>query len=612
MWGLSAGMPAQRILAAYESHLSCCSLGDLHDKAQSLRFRARCGEPLRQLAVDCFVLVRQAALRELGLSHRPAQLMAGALMLDRTVVELATGDGKTLAATLVLASRALCGRGSWLATANDYLARRDAEWMGPVYRALGLSVGCIQAGMDTAERRSNYRCDITYGTLREFGFDFLRDRRALRDSGGSAAPAQGQLNSLILDEADSLLLDEARTPLIISETDSCETARVSASFPWAMRIAGELSSGADWVADPETAAVYLTKAGRSRVRRGATATALADMGLRELYDAVTLSVRVRRDFHRDRDYVVQDGKLLIVDPFTGRLADGRRWRAGIHEMLEAAEGLEVQPQSRTAARITIQALLNEFEHLAGMTGTCWEARRELRRVYRLGARVVPPSFRSRRQMGHPQVWATQEEKWQAVLDAVVQSHAAGRPVLVGTRDIAASDALSVRLAAAGLPHAVLNAREESHEAELVARAGERSAITVATNMAGRGTDIRLGPGVAELGGLHVIATELYDSVRVDRQLAGRCARQGDPGSVQQILSLDDAVLNLAYGIDAERVRQRARRQGVNGRLRILRSAQARVEARHRNERARLRKSEGVLRERYDSLGYDPFLDDLVD
>jgi preprotein translocase subunit SecA len=605
------------------------ALNDLALKrlGQSLSYRARSGEDADSLIIDSFAATREAGRRRLGMRHYDVQLLAGVALVHGAIVEMQTGEGKTLVATLPLVLYALAGKGAHLATVNDYLARRDAEWMTPIYEALGLSVGIVESQMDFDARRQAYACDVTYGTAKEFGFDFLKDRligRELAEGRGDLGAAltgatRGGASKLLqrpywfalVDEADNVLIDEARTPLIIASPPGEAQAVQQALFRFAARAAGGLEVREDFEKDVQKQTCELLGRGRSRVRALDRPPELDSTSLLEIYDAVERALRARDFFNRDRQYVVRDGKIVIIDEFTGRAAEGRTWRDGLHQAVEAKEDIEITVPSGHAARITIQDLFARWPHLAGMTGTIATSARELARTYDVDVAVVPTNKPAIRQRLAPVVCGDYREKLQRIVADVAEKHALGRPVLIGTRSIDKSEDLSQLLEQAGLPHVVLNARHIEKEAEIVAEAGQRGRITVSTNMAGRGTDIKLGEGVKDLGGLHVVCTELHDSARIDRQLIGRCGRQGDPGTWRQFLALDDDILVMGYGP------KRAARiaASLKGRLgnpaaleRTFRNAQRRVEARHVRQRRLLEYVERQRAEAHIQMSQDPYLD----
>jgi preprotein translocase subunit SecA len=602
---------------------------------RSLSYRAKAGEPVDTLIVDAFAATREAGRRRLGMRHYDVQLLAGVALVHGAIVEMQTGEGKTLVATLPLVLYALAGKGAHLATVNDYLARRDAEWMEPIYEALGMKVGIVEAQMDFDTRRAAYARDVTYGTAKEFGFDFLKDRLMNRE----IAEGRGDLGAMLtgregaggpklmqrpywfalVDEADNVLIDEARTPLIISSPEGEPEARKQALFLFARDIADGLRQDVHFEYDTQKKTTELLGAGRSIVRAAPRPRLVEQVSLLELYDAVELALRAKIAFIRDRHYVVrdkEDGKgqeIVIIDEFTGRIAEGRSWRDGLHQAVEAKESVDVRAgRGGHAARITIQDLFARWPHLAGMTGTIATSAGEIARTYDVAIAVVPTNKPAIRKQLPPIICDTYSEKLRRIVDDIREVHATGRPVLIGTRSIDKSDDISRLLAEAGLPHIVLNAREVAREAEIVALAGQRGQITVSTNMAGRGTDIKLGEGVHDLGGLHVICTELHDSARIDRQLVGRCGRQGDPGTWRQYVALDDEILIAGYGPkQAARIAARLRgRLGGDAErlLAVFKRAQQRVEARHRRQRRVLEYVERQRAEAHIQMSQDPYLD----
>jgi len=595
---------------------------------RSLAYRAKSGEPVDSLLIDSFAATREAGRRRLGMRHYDVQILAGAALVHGAILEMQTGEGKTLVATLPLVLYALAGRGAHLATVNDYLARRDAEWMQPIYEALGLKVGIVESQMDFDQRRKAYGCDVTYGTAKEFGFDFLKDRlmnREMTDGRGDLAAALtgkavgGQARLLqrpywfaLVDEADNVLIDEARTPLIIASPPGEAQAMEQALFRFAAEAALVLERDRDFEQDVQKQTCELLGRGRGRVRALDRPPELEPTSLLAIYDAVERALRARQFFNRDRQYVVREGKIVIIDEFTGRAAEGRTWRDGLHQAVEAKEKVEISVPSGHAARITIQDLFARWPHLAGMTGTIATSAREISRTYDVAVGVVPTHRPAIRRRLPPVVCANYQEKLERIVAEIVEMHAINRPVLIGTRSIDKSEDLSRLLTAAGLQHTVLNARHIAREAEIVSEAGQPGQITVSTNMAGRGTDIKLGEGVAELGGLHVICTELHDSARIDRQLVGRCGRQGDPGTWRQFVALDDEILLAGFGPKRVKwvVAGLRSRLGGSGEslLRMFRRAQKRVEARHVRQRRVLEYVERQRAEAHIQMSQDPYLD----
>jgi len=599
----------------------------LRKASLSLRYRAKSGEPLARLLPEAYALVREAARRTIQMRHFDVQVLGGIAMFHRSIVEMRTGEGKTLTATLPMYLNALAGRGCHLATVNDYLAKRDAEWMGPVYKALGLTVGVIQTQMPQPERRKAYACDVTYGTAKEFGFDFLRDRLLLRriregqtdllggmlgeHVGGGDKPVQGEPYFALVDEADNILIDDARTPLIISALET-EAERLAVEcYKWSAKVAQEFVEDEDYEYDHDKKSVELTRAGRQKVRHLPKPEAMDTVGMVLIYQYVERAIKVAREFILDRQYVVVDGEVVIVDEFTGRMAEGRKWRDGIHQAVEAKEGVEVTVATGQAARVTVQDFFLRYEKLAGMTGTAIASARELRKIYKCHVVEIPTNRPVIRERLPDLIFGSADQKWAAVVDEICRLHDEGRPVLVGTRSIDKSEHLSRLLQERGIEHQVLNAHHIEAEAEIVAQAGVRGKVTVSTNMAGRGTDIKLGDGVVELGGLHVICTEMHDAARIDRQLMGRCGRQGDPGSCRQYIALDDELLFTGLGPKKSR-KYEALGSESNGSFdnlrRVFRKAQKKVERRHFRDRRALMYFEKQRKKMQRQMGQDPYLD----
>jgi preprotein translocase subunit SecA len=615
-------------IAGYESELQQLDDRALKKQSLSLRFRAKSGEPLARLLPEGFALVREASCRVIQLRHFDVQILGGIALFQGRIAEMDTGEGKTLTATLPMYLHALVGKGTHLATVNDYLAARDAQEMGPIYEILGLTVGVIQTPDRQDQRRRAYACDITYGTAKEFGFDFLRDRLLLRRMGrtnddflgdGSSQrwddsgeqPVQRGAHFALVDEADSILIDEARTPLIIGSLGDKAREQVVATYNWAAEHAPTFVEEEDYEYDHDTRKVELTGQGRQMMRSLPTPDILRSVGLIDLYEYTERAIKVYRDFHLDRQYVVRDGEIVIVDEFTGRLAEGRKWRDGIHQAIEAKQRVEVTVPTGQAARITIQDLFLRYRFLAGMTGTALTSAREFRKIYRTRVVRVPTNRPVKRERLTTRVFGTSDLKWAAVVEEVKQLHATGRPVLIGTRSIDKSETLSGLLSTAGIEHCVLNANEIAKEADIVALAGQQAKVTVATNMAGRGTDIKLGPDVARLGGLQVIGTEMHDAARIDRQLFGRCGRQGDPGSYRQYLALDDEIIRNGLGPDyADKVENIGLRGSgqVDHYVKIFRRSQRKVERKHLRDRKMLLHHEKERKKMQREMGQDPFLD----
>lgn len=587
---------------------------DLRRRSAAVRHRARTGANPGELIVPGFALMREACRRTLGMQHYDVQLQAGAALCERRIIEMQTGEGKTLTAALPLYIYSLYGRGAYLATSNDYLARRDAEWLTPALALLGTTVGFVTAESEPADRRQAYRCDVTYGTGKEFGFDFLRDRLQAAARGDSAKldenhSLQRKPFFVLVDEADNVLIDDAGTPLIIAAAPRPVSATTAARFSAAARHASQFEEQVHFAFDQHRKRVELTSVGRALVRNLPLPAETRCVGWPTLYEDFERAVLARRNYLPERQYLVRDGEIVIVDEFTGRIAEGRKWRDGLHQAIEAQEGLPITDDGGQAARITVQEFFRRFPNLAGMTGTAANSAREFRAVYGLPTFIVPTHRPSRRTKLPPQIFSTAEAKWNAIVAEVVAMHRAGRPVLIGTRSIDKSRGLSQQLALAGLQHSVLNALEIAREAEIVAKAGTAGAVTVATNMAGRGTDISLGPGVGDLGGLHVILTEMHEASRIDRQFIGRGARQGDAGSYRIYLSLEDDLPVEIYGLPSAPVPQDSAANEIPiRRLPQFIKAQRRVERQSYLRRRLLILAERNRNQIAESLGIDPYLD----
>lgn len=615
---------------AFEPELQRLTDAELRKRSLGLRYRAKSNEPLIRILPEAFALVREAGRRTLNMRHYDVQMLGGIAMHHRCIVEMQTGEGKTLTATLPLYLHGLAGRGAHLATANDYLATRDAKWMEPIYRALGMTVGSVEAGTQQAQRRKAYACDVTYSTAKEIGFDFLRDRLLLRriregqqdflgimlgKEGGASheEPVQRDFHFALVDEADSLMIDEARTPLIISAIPGDEVKIAVACYRWAAEHAAQFEEDEHYEYDEQRRAAELNQKGRHLVRTLPKPELMNTVGMVSIYEYVERGIKVLRDFKLDREYVVHDEEIAIVDEFTGRIAEGRKWRDGIHQALEAKEGLEVSVNTGQAAQITVQTMFDRYEHLAGMTGTAASSAKEFRKMYRLRVIPVPTNRPPQRKRLKDAVFRTADEKWKAIVEEVVEVHATGRPILIGTRSIDKSEHLSKLLREAGIEHEVLNARHIAKEAGIVSAAGNLGKVTVSTNMAGRGTDIKLGDGVRDLGGMHVICTELHESARIDRQLIGRCGRQGDPGTYRQYSAMDDDILLAAYGPGKANKykgigRKASSRKQVEAYRGLFRKAQKTIERKHFRDRKILMYHAKERRKMQEQMGQDPFLD----
>ncbi|HET6324051.1 MAG TPA: translocase [Planctomycetaceae bacterium] len=625
-WGVQAAAVISRSEA-----LRGDSDTELLRRGRELRWQAKTQPRLADLLIEAFALVREAARRQLGFQHFHVQIQGGIALFEGHVAEMQTGEGKTLTATLPAFLRGLTGRGCHIVTVNDYLAGRDAETMGPIFERLGLSVGCIQTPMQTEERRAAYAKDITYGTAKEIGFDFLRDRlRTGADASGgyrrrdglgaegrgggpaSEAPVQRAHYFALIDEADSILIDEGRTPLIIGLTQPNTAATVNL-LRWSQRASLRLERDIEFIFEPDRRTAYLTDRGCRKVLLMAKPSLLDCVDAERMYKHVEQALSSRYGFQRDRDYVVVEDKIVIVDESTGRQMDGRKWQDGLHQAIEAKELVPITAATGQAARVTVQTYFRQYEHVCGMTGTAVQARRELHTTYAISVCPIPTNRPCIRTGAAPRIFATLKQKRHAVVQEIIRMHAAGRAVLVGTPSVEASEALGRELAECAIEHQILNARFDEREAEIVAQAGQAQAVTIATNMAGRGTDIQLDETVRTSGGLHVIATEMHSSARIDRQLVGRAARQGDPGSYQFFLSLEDELLRCLKPEKLLRLRNSAR-PNADGELsnlqwlRLFRRTQRFLERMHRKERKNLLRHERQRSEAHNHMGLDPYLE----
>ncbi|MBQ2009441.1 preprotein translocase subunit SecA [Anaerovibrio slackiae] len=525
---------------SYEDSLTNLSDSSLTRYTEKFKDRLAAGETLDDILPEAFAVVREASKRVLGMRHFDVQMMGGICLHEGKIAEMRTGEGKTLVATLPTYLNALTGKGVHMVTVNDYLAKRDSIEMGRLYNFLGLTVGLIRHDMDFPERKFAYNCDITFGTNNEYGFDYLRDNMVVDLN----QMVQRELNFAIVDEVDSILIDEARTPLIISGPGSKSTD----SYVRMAKAVEHLKEGTDYTVDEKAKTVAPADSAVPKIEKLVGVKNLYDPENIEMSHCFTAALRAKALMKRDRDYVVKDGEIVIVDEFTGRLMEGRRYSDGLHQAIEAKEGLEVRRESQTLASITFQNYFRMYNKLSGMTGTAKTEEDEFLKIYKLPVIVIPTN-RPIARIDHPDViYKTKRAKYKAVANDVAEIHAKGQPVLIGTTSITQSEELSHILKERNIPHNVLNAKFHEQEAEIIADAGQKSAVTIATNMAGRGTDIKLGEGVPELGGLFIVGTERHESRRIDNQLRGRAGRQGDPGESRFYLSLEDDLLRL-FGSD---------------------------------------------------------------
>ncbi len=544
-------MPIVEKVNALEPVMEPLSDAALRGKTEEFRKRLADGETLDDLLPEAFAVVREAARRTLGQRHYDVQIIGGIALHRGMIAEMVTGEGKTLVASLPAYLNALSGQGVHIVTVNDYLARRDRRWMGAIYEFLGLTVGVIQSEMSPAERIPEYRADITFGTNNEFGFDYLRDNMKMRVED----QAQGHLHYAIIDEVDSILIDEARTPLIISGPAEESTDK----YYQADRVVRQLKKKPDNIPDdlPEDYPVdwdyeIKEKEHQATLTERGIVKAQRLLGVEDFFTGRNMdwphhleqALKAHNLYRRDKEYVVKEGEVIIVDEFTGRLMPGRRWSDGLHQAVEAKEGLRIREENQTLATITFQNFFRLYDKIAGMTGTALTEAPEFYKIYKLEVLVIPTNKPLIRTSEPDKIYRTEKEKYLAVIDEIQKVHRQGRPILVGTTSIEKSELLSGLLSRRGIPHEVLNAKHHEREAQIVAKAGQRGMVTIATNMAGRGTDIILGEGVAEIGGLHIIGTERHEARRIDNQLRGRAGRQGDPGSSVFFLSLEDDLMRI--------------------------------------------------------------------
>jgi preprotein translocase subunit SecA len=578
-------------VSVLEPEMEKLSDGSLGEKTEEFRERLSKGETLEDILPEAFAVVRETSRRTLGMRPFDVQIMGGIALHEGKIAEMKTGEGKTLAATMPVYLNALAGKGVHIVTVNDYLARRDANWMGEIYEFLGLKVGLIQDNMGFEERKVAYDSDLTYGTNAQFGFDYLRDNIAT----STEQLVQRELNFAIVDEVDSILIDEARTPLIISgmpEIAADVYYRFAAIVP-------RLREGEDYEVDEKKRQIAPTESGVEKVERALGVENLYDDVNTNLVNHLNQALRAHALFHKDVEYIVRDGQVFIVDEFTGRVLEGRRYSEGLHQAIEAKESVEIREENQTVATITIQNFFRQYEKLSGMTGTAATEADEFMHIYKMEVVSIPTHRPMIRDDVDDLVYKSRKAKYGAVLEDVVERHREGQPILVGTVSVDVSEHLSALLKRHGIKHNVLNAKHHEREAEIIAEAGERGAVTIATNMAGRGTDIKLGTGVAELGGLYVLGTERHEARRIDNQLRGRSGRQGDPGESRFYLSFEDDLLRLFGGQKMQGVIERI---GLEEDVPIeagmisnsVRRAQEQVESRNFQIRKRILEYDDVL------------------
>lgn len=589
---------------------------------RGLRHRVQNGESFVQIRETAFALACQSVHRTCGFDLHHVQILGGQVMSTRTIAEMQTGEGKTLTAVLPSVLYALAGEGVHVVTVNDYLADRDATELRPIYERLGLSVGCVITDMEDEERRQAYSRDITYGTAKEMGFDFLRDRLRLgaerltddarllfQDEEGGLVQ-RGQFCAIV-DEADSVLIDDARTPLLIGTAQPEAPQRV-ALFRWCSRAIHRLDAAKDYIAITKKRQVFLTDPGCRKVVLLGKPPLMEAVNMETIYENIERALEGYLFYQRDRHYTIQDDEIVIVDESTGRLMPGRKWQNNLHQAIEAKENLPITSPTTDAARITVQRFYQQYRHTAGMTGTASNARREFKKTYRLKVQRIATDRECIRRKWPTRVFSTWEAKTAAIIESLNQLLDEGRAILIGTPSVGTSDRLSAALHEAGIRHEVLNARYHEIEAEIVSRAGQDRAVTIATNMAGRGTDIKLEESVRKSGGLHVIATEMHSSARIDRQLVGRSARQGDPGSFQFFLSLDDELLTSLPPEKLGRIREQGQ-AASKGELpaswrKVFERTQRFLEKQHYKQRKQMLKHEKKQMETYRRIGLNPYLE----
>jgi preprotein translocase subunit SecA len=592
----------------------------LREQTQLFKERLEKGETLEDILPEAFATVREASVRTLNMRHFDVQLIGGIVLHQGKIAEMKTGEGKTLAATLPAYLNALTGKGVHIVTVNDYLAKRDTEWMGHIYKFLGLSVGTIIHGLDDTEHQAAYNADITYGTNNEFGFDYLRDNMKFDHD----SLVQGDLYFSIVDEVDSILIDEARTPLIISGPAEKSTHlyyQVNGIIP-------RLVKDRDYTIDEKAKTAVLTEEGVAAAEKIIKVDNLYDPRYIELLHHINQALKAHTLFKRDVDYIVKNGEVIIVDEFTGRLMPGRRYSEGLHQALEAKENVKIENENQTLATVTFQNYFRMYDKLAGMTGTADTEATEFKKIYNLDVCVIPTNEPMIRTDFPDVIYKTRREKFESVMDEITDLHAKGQPVLVGTVSIDVSENLSKNLKKRGIQHSVLNAKNHEKEAEIIAMAGQKGAVTISTNMAGRGTDIVLGEGVTGLDGLHILGTERHESRRIDNQLRGRSGRQGDPGSSRFYLSLEDDLLRIFGG---ERITGIMEKLGMeegepiehNLISKAIENAQSKVEAHNFDIRKQLLEYDDVMnqqrmviyrqrRETLDGKSLKPVIEEIVD
>lgn len=610
-------LPLVEHINSLEPEFKAMSDEKLKNQTALFKERLKNGEPLENLLPETFATVREASIRTLKMRHFDVQLIGGIVLHQGKIAEMKTGEGKTLAATLPAYLNSLSGKGVHIITVNDYLAKRDTEWMGQIYNFLGLSVGSILHGLDDDERKMAYGSDIAYGTNNEFGFDYLRDNMKF----DLESIVQGELNFAIVDEVDSILIDEARTPLIISGPAEKSTDL----YYQVNQIIPRLKKDSDYSIDEKARTATLTEEGIAKSEGFLSVDNLYDPRNIEVLHHINQALKAHTLFKKDVDYIVKDNAVTIVDEFTGRLMPGRRYSEGLHQALEAKENVKIENENQTLASITFQNYFRMYTKLAGMTGTADTEAAEFKKIYDLDVVVIPTNKTMIRTDFPDAIYKTKKEKYEAVINEIVALHKKGQPTLVGTISVDVSESLSAKLKKRGIKHNVLNAKNHEREAEIISMAGQKGAVTISTNMAGRGTDIVLGEGVTDLGGLHILGTERHESRRIDNQLRGRSGRQGDPGSSRFFLALDDDLLRIFGGERITGIMERLGMQEgepIEHRLisRAIENAQAKVEGHNFDIRKHLleyddvmnQQREVIYRQRREALNGENIKDAIAD
>ncbi len=591
--------------------MSGLSNTELKQRSLALKFRAMSGEPLKDLVVPAFALVMEASRRCVHQVHYDVQLLCGIKMIAGRIAEMKTGEWKTLTAGLAAYLFAIRGKGIHVITFNDYLAERDCEFLRPVFEMLGLTVDVVKADFPMPRRAKAYRCDITYGAAKEFGFDFLRDRLKIAATGDVNAGVMRGLKFALIDEADSILIDEARTPLIIGMVNQSEEKIAKQCYGWGAEHAHRFVEATHFIYNHVEKSVKLTSEGVKLTRSLPQNDGTKQVSIRQLYKHIENATKVRRDFLLDKNYAIVGDEIVIIDEFTGRPAEGRQWQNGIHQAVQAKERLEITPATRQAASVTIQSFFKRYSTFCGMTGTAWTSKREIRKVYKKHVCRIPTHKPTMRTKFTNCVFASSLPKFEAIAQSALEMVQSGRAVLIGTRSVRQSERLAECLESKHVSFEVLSARHLDREAELVELAGQPGRVTVATNMAGRGTDIKLANSVRDAGGLHVILSEIHESERIDWQMIGRGARQGDPGSYQVFVSLDDEIIRIGLGGKPAKHLQEKYRHATTNQLNALfpvfLKAQTKTRKRYLTDRLIALKHDVERQKSLFDTGQDPYL-----